>query len=229
MRLYGMGGKGENVDKIHVICCLADLLTRFQIIKFTRSILIWTIACWISFLRNTKYSGFWIGFFVGRSWLYRTFHKEVNWGSFWTKHWNRLSGAAFLKNIQATSFFNCHVMKAAANELCRVGPLLAQVELILHCGWKLDLATPTQVLAAVWWKAVHQLRELIALKSKATRRESFCILQLVGSVSAALTGGTGSGAQAFGGGWWRLFVAVQTFLHSGLLWNHTCVFLHHLR
>lgn len=30
-----VGGKDENVDKIHVICCLADLLIRFQIIKFT--------------------------------------------------------------------------------------------------------------------------------------------------------------------------------------------------
>lgn len=60
-------------------------------------------------------------------------------------------------------------MKADANELCRVGHLLAQVELILLCGWKLDLATPTQVLALVWWKAVHQLRELISLKSKATK------------------------------------------------------------
>lgn len=96
-------------------------------------------------------------------------------------------------------------MKADANELCRVGHILAQGELTLHCGWKLDLATPTQVLALVWWKAVHQLRELIYLKSKATRRESFfCILQLVGSVSAALTGGMGSEAQAFGGGWCRL-------------------------
>lgn len=40
-------------------------------------------------------------------------------------------------------------MKADANELCRVGHLLAQVELILLCGWKLDLAAPTQVLALV--------------------------------------------------------------------------------
>lgn len=33
----------------------------------------------------------------------------------------------FSRNIQATLFFNCHIMKADANELCRVGHLLAQV------------------------------------------------------------------------------------------------------
>ena len=31
------GGKGKNVEKVHVICCLADLLTRFKM-KFTKNI-----------------------------------------------------------------------------------------------------------------------------------------------------------------------------------------------
>lgn len=55
----------------------------------------------------------------------------------------------FSRNIQATLFFNCHIMKADANELWIIGHLLAQVELILHCDWKSDLATPTQMLALV--------------------------------------------------------------------------------
>lgn len=41
-------------------------------------------------------------------------------------------------------------------------------------------------------------------------------------MSAALTGGMGSGAQDFGGGWCRLFVAVQISLQSDLLWNYIC-------
>lgn len=37
-------GEKGSADKIHVLCYLAELLTRFQNIKFTKSILIWTVT-----------------------------------------------------------------------------------------------------------------------------------------------------------------------------------------
>lgn len=114
-------------------------------------------------------------------------------------------------------------MRADANELCRVGHILAQVELIQHCSWKLDLATPTQVLALVWWKAVHQLRELIYLKSKATRRGNLCILLLEDSMSAALTGRIWGQehrllGEAGGGSLWLCRLLFSQTCH----WNHIC-------
>lgn len=92
------------------------------------------------------------------------------------------------------SFFNCHVMKADANELCGVGLPLAQVELILYCGCKLHLPASTHVLALAHWTPGHQLGEFISFKSKATRRQSFHIVQLVSSAGTTLTEGTESGA-----------------------------------
>lgn len=76
-------------------------------------------------------------------------------------------------------------MKAGANELCRVetpfGPSWANPKLWLEVG-------PCYPITGVWWRAVHHLRGVIFLKDKGTRRVSLCILQLVSSVSAALTG-----------------------------------------
>lgn len=50
------GTNEKNVEKIRVICCLSDLLTRSKI-KFTKNISMWAIKDCVSFLRNTKYSG----------------------------------------------------------------------------------------------------------------------------------------------------------------------------
>lgn len=174
---------------------LADLLTEFKIIKFTKNTWMWAVQDYISFLRNRKYNGI---VFWGKRWFYWTCNKEVNWGSFWTEFWNRLSGAAFLKR-RLCHVFDCHVMKADANELRGVGLPLAEVELILHSGWKLHCPVPTRVLALARWKPGHHLGEFISFKSKATRRKSFHIVQLVGSANITLTEGRGSGVWAVWG------------------------------
>lgn len=72
----------------------------------------------------------------------------------------------FPRDVPATFFFNCYVMKPDANELCGVELPLAQVELTLHCGWKLHLPTLTWVLAVACWGPGNHLRQLISLKVK---------------------------------------------------------------
>lgn len=88
------GEKGKNVEKVQVLCCLAEILTGFKIIKFTMNTCMWPVKYSVSFLRNRMYRGI---VFFGKRCLYGTCNKKVNWGSFWTECPKRLAGAAFLR------------------------------------------------------------------------------------------------------------------------------------
>lgn len=138
-----MGEKGS-VDKIHVVCCLADLLTRFQIIKFTKSKLIWTITIAFPFGEIQSMVDAELGFLWGKVACIELVTRKETEAIFERSAETGFQVQLFSRNIQATLFFNCHMMKADTSELCRVGHLLAQVELIPHCVWMSDLATPTQ-------------------------------------------------------------------------------------
>lgn len=92
-------------------------------------------------------------------------------------------------------------MKADANELCRVGHLLAQVELILHCVAEVGPCYPHPDAGTGVTEGCPPAQGIDFFEKESSQKGKFFYPSAGRLCECNSDRGMGSGAQAFGGGW----------------------------